>query len=102
MRKAEILVSGELAAVLEELDGGIYRLTYIEGYPGAPISLSMPVNKRIYEFSSFPPFFDGLLPEGFQLEALLRSHKIDRNDYFSQLVTVGQDLVGTVTAREIK
>ncbi|MGQ3891658.1 hypothetical protein [Legionella sp. CNM-4043-24] len=34
------------------------------------------------------------------LEALLRKYKIDRNDCFSQLVLVGQDVVGAVTIEE--
>jgi serine/threonine-protein kinase HipA len=50
-----------------------------------------------YLFETFPPFFEGLLPEGYQLDALLRKAKLDKNDYFSQLVTVGRDLVGSVT-----
>jgi serine/threonine-protein kinase HipA len=51
----------------------------------------------MYEFKTFPPFFDGLLPEGAQLEGLLRLKKLDRSDYFGQLISVGQDLVGAVT-----
>jgi serine/threonine-protein kinase HipA len=35
------------------------------------------------------------------LDALLRQQKIDRNDLFGQLVTVGRDLVGAVTVEEI-
>lgn len=31
------------------------------------------------------------------LDALLRNAKIDRDDPFSQLLAVGQDLVGAVT-----
>ena len=50
-----------------------------------------------YQFDGFPPFFDGLLPEGAQLEALLRQQKLDRDDGFGQLLTVGGDLVGAVT-----
>ena len=42
-------------------------------------------------------FFEGLLPEGIMLEGLLRYAKIDKNDYFSQLIQVGHDLVGNVT-----
>ncbi len=38
----------------------------------------MPVSDKVYEFSSFPPFFEGLLPEGYQLEGLLKFGKIDR------------------------
>jgi serine/threonine-protein kinase HipA len=43
-----------------------------------------------------------LLPEGPQLEALLRKHKIDRHDAFRQLVTVGEDLVGSLTVHELQ
>ena len=41
--------------------------------------------------------FEGLLPEGFNLDALLRNHKIDRDDNYSQLIATGADLPGTVT-----
>ena len=60
----------------------------------------MPIRERIFEFDRFPPFFDGLLPEGVLLEALLKRRKIDRQDYFSQIVAVGEDLVGAATVRE--
>ncbi len=54
-----------------------------------------------YTYASFPPFFDGLLPEGNQLDGLLKIRKIDKDDYFSQLMAVGGDLVGAVTVEEI-
>jgi serine/threonine-protein kinase HipA len=101
MRKARVSVHGNAAGVLEELDPRHYRFIYEQDYQGPPVSLSMPIHQRMYEFDSFPPFFDGLLPEGFQLEALLKQHKIDRHDYFTQLTTVGRDLVGAVTVEEI-
>ena len=53
--------------------------------------------KEPFLFDTFPPFFDGLLPEGFQLEALLRRRKLDRDDKFGQLIAVGADTVGAVT-----
>ena len=101
MRKAEVFVDRNLAGYLEEqTKGTLYRYTYVESYNGPPVSLTMPIKDRSFTFSSFPPFFDGLLPEGMQLESLLRSRKIDRNDLFSQLLAVGRDMVGTVTVRE--
>jgi serine/threonine-protein kinase HipA len=66
-----------------------------------PISLTMPVKEKVFEFDRFPPYFDGLLPEGILLEGLLKQRKIDKYDYFSQLVTVGGDLVGAMTVQEI-
>jgi serine/threonine-protein kinase HipA len=61
----------------------------------------MDTSLREYSFDSFPPFFDGLLPEGIQLESLLRRRKIDRGDLFAQLVAVGADLVGVVTVESM-
>ncbi len=62
----------------------------------------MPLTKKLYYFSHFPAFFEGLLPEGMLLEALLQKYKIDRNDYFAQLLTIGRDVVGAVTIEEIQ
>lgn len=102
MRAAKVFVNGEEAGELKELDfGKKYHFEYSAGYTGDPVSLTMPLTLTGYEFDSFPPFFEGLLPEGFQLDGLLKFRKIDRNDYYSQLLAVGDDLVGNVTVKEI-
>jgi serine/threonine-protein kinase HipA len=101
MRTAKVFVNGIEAGVLTELIfNKKYRFEYLPEYTKTPVSLTLPIHQRIYDFDSFPPFFDGLLPEGFQLEGLLKFGKIDRNDFFSQLVTVGDDLVGNVTVKD--
>lgn len=97
MNRARVSVNGMLAGVLEQLDNGAYRFIYEENYQGPPVSLTMPVIKREYDYTAFPPFFEGLLPEGEMLEALLRKYKIDRKNYFEQLLKVGRDVVGAVT-----
>jgi serine/threonine-protein kinase HipA len=102
MRRAEVYMHKKLTGILDEIiKSKEYRFEYDEDYDGPPISLTMPTTQKEYVFDSFPPFFDGLLPEGFQLESLLRKRKIDRNDLFKQLVIVGQDLVGAVSVKEI-
>ena len=102
MKSAKILVSGLEAGILNELDfGKRYRFEYLQNYSGTPVSLTMPLSQLVYEYDAFPPFFDGLLPEGYQLDGLLKFGKIDRNDLFSQLIAVGDDLVGNVTVKEM-
>lgn len=102
MKRARVFFQKEIAGVLEELEQGRkYVFRYDDGYNGLPISLTMPSTQQVYEFNTFPPFFDGVLPEGSQLEALLRQKKFDRKDFFSQLLAVGADLVGAVTVKEI-
>jgi serine/threonine-protein kinase HipA len=102
MRKAKVFVNDQEAGTLAELEPGKkYRFEYLLSYSGPSVSLTMPPDKKTYEFHTFPPFFEGLLPEGYQLEGLLKFGKIDRNDFFSQLTAVGSDLVGNVTVKEI-
>jgi serine/threonine-protein kinase HipA len=101
MKKARVLVNGISAGILEELTRGKYKFTYETDYHGAPVSLTMPLKTSHYEFDKFPSFFEGLLPEGVMLEALLRKYKLDKNDYFGQLIKVGRDVVGAVTIEEL-
>lgn len=97
-RRAEVYVHEQFAGVLTEYEKGIrYSFSYLPDYSGPPVSLTMPAREEPYIYSGFPPFFDGLLPEGIQLESLLRRRKIDKSDYFSQLLAVGSDMVGSVT-----
>ncbi|MFC2101120.1 HipA N-terminal domain-containing protein [Bacteroidota bacterium] len=102
MRTAKVYVCGKEAGLFSEiLFGNEYRFEYHDTYTGWPVSLTMPVDQKSFTFDSFPSFFDGLLPEGHQLEGLLKQGKVDRNDFFSQLMLVGNDTVGAVTVREV-
>lgn len=103
MKKAKIFVNDVFAGILSEIEKGrSYKFDYDEHYRGDPVSMTMPLKERHYKYSQFPPFFDGLLPEGIQLEALLKIGKIDSDDYLEQLIRVGHDLVGNVTVEEMK
>lgn len=101
MRKAQVFVNNIAAGVLEETSETTFTFTYASDYHGAPVSLTMPTKTAVYNFQKFPPYFEGLLPEGVMLEALLRKFKLDKNDYFGQLLKVGHDLVGAVTIEQI-
>ena len=100
MRRLEVFLHNESVGVLKEISKEEYIFDYKQDYRGPSISLTMPVNKS-YKYKMFPPFFDGLLPEGPQLSYLLKSKKIDDNDYFSQLMEIGDDFVGAVSVKEI-
>ena len=89
------------AGILTEIQQGKeYVFEYHHDYGGLPVSQTMPIKNKEYRFNKFPPFFDGLLPEGIQLDGLLHIKKIDKDDYFSQLIAVGEDLVGVVSVKE--
>ena len=101
MRKAKVFFDSRFAGILSE-DNGRYIFEYNKDYKGSSISRTMLREKEKFEFDEFPPFFDGLLPEGVNLEAFLRRTKIDRRDYFNQLLAAGQDLVGAVTVEAMR
>ena len=96
------MVHGNRAGVLTEVSPAEYYFEYDENYEGEAVSLTMPLNHKKYGYKSFPPFFEGLLPEGIMLEGLLRIAKIDKIDYFSQLIATGNDLVGAVTVKSME
>ena len=99
MKRAEVSMHGMPAGILEEIESG---KTYFKKCIGPSIALTMPVDGKEFVFDRFPPFFDGLLPEGLLLEGLLKQRKIDKFDYLSQLIAVGNDLVGAITVQEKK
>jgi len=103
MRRTEVFVHNISAGYFEEKQKGEeYVFVYHKNYSGEPVSLTMPLRKKIFNSKNIFPFFEGLLPEGPQLESLLRIMKIDRDDLFGQLIAVGKDTVGAVTIRELE
>lgn len=96
MKKVLVLFHNQPAGHLTK-DNDTYLFAYLEDYTGPPISLTLPLTHTPYVFHTFPAFFDGLLPEGIQLEGLLKLKKLDRYDYMGQLLSVGKDLVGAIT-----
>jgi len=101
MRKALVKIHDTRAGILTEENAASYVFEYDPAYAGSPVSLTMPVRAEPYRFDHFPPFFDGLLPEGILLEGLLKNQKLDKSDFFGQLLITGQDLVGAVTVEEL-
>lgn len=100
MKKAKVFVNDILAAKLIEKSLKEYILVYETDYNGPSISLTLPKRDAPYLFTSFPPFFEGLLPEGIMLETLLRKKKIDQYDYLYQLIAAGTDTIGSISIKE--
>jgi serine/threonine-protein kinase HipA len=103
MKNAAVFVHNVFAGTLTEVEiRRVYRFAYDLHYKGDPVSLTMPIGNQIYTFDKFPPYFEGVLPEGIMLEGLIRGLKIDKDDYFSQLLATGGDLVGAVTVKKLQ
>ncbi len=105
MRKAEILMQGQRAGVLEERDRGYaftYDPAYLETAGAAAISLSLPLQAETFEDKRLFPFFDGLIPEGWLLEIAEQTWKLDPRDRMGLLLTCCRDCIGAVSVMALE
>ena len=96
IRVADVYVNDALVAKLIRDDNST-TLRYLGDEP-IRISFAMPPGSDVTSpAGSIPPFFAGLLPEGFRLTALLRGAKLSTDDHFGLLLAVGADCIGDVS-----
>ena len=101
-RKAIIYFYNHKAGILEETEKG-YKFTYAKEFIDrkVPISLSLPLREEPYENEQLFPFFMGLLPEGWYLEMVAATLKIDKDDAFGILIRTSKETIGTISIEEI-
>lgn len=101
MRKGKVYVKGVFAGIIQEDSEGflfVYEDTYISDSKNMSISLTIPKNIKTHRSKHLFPFFFNMLSEGSNRSVLLRTLKIDENDYFGLLLaTASNDTIGAVT-----
>lgn len=108
--RAAVYYGTKRAGVLTKILGGhdrakyefVYDPDYLSDVGAMPISLSMPLRQEKYESDRLFPFFEGLLPEGWLLDLICSSAKIDKEDGFRLLLHVGQDPIGAVSVHPLE
>jgi len=98
-RRGRVYVHDRFAGVIEERDDVFaftYDAKYLEDADAPPVSLTLPLRAEPYESKTFPPFFDGLLPEGWLLDIAVRHWKLDPRDRMGLLLSVCEDCIGAV------
>ena len=101
LRKAQVFYDNELAGYLSEESGG-YIFQYDPDFlkKGIPISMSLLLREESYHSNELFPFFKGLLPEGWYLNIVSATQKVDSKDSFGLLLaSASGDTVGAVTVR---
>ena len=98
--RAAVYFRDRKAGTLSRLPTG-YEFAYDPGYasdPSAqPISLSLPLRPEKYSSPVLFPFFEGLLPEGWLLDLVSSTAKIDKADRFRLLLHACADPIGAVS-----
>ena len=101
-RQGFVFVQNMFAGVVSETDSG-YKFEYDNEYllseKPLAISLTLPLQKEVFESKTLFPFFEGLIPEGWLLNVVSKNWKIDRRDRFGILLAACKDSIGDVSVR---
>ena len=102
-RKAHIYVHDRFVGVLEETDKGYrfaYNAEYLSSEAPEAVSPTLPLTPDSYESTVLFPFFDGLIPEGWLLDVVEDTWKVNPKDRMGLLLVSCKDTIGTVSVRE--
>ena len=97
-RKAKVKYNDEVAGHLSATADG-YEFAYVGSYleKGLPISISLPLRQKTYKSKELFSFFEGLLPEGWYLNIVSVTAKVDPHDVLGLLLATTSDTIGAVT-----
>ena len=104
LRKGKVLCKDELAGYIFETDEG-YTFEYDHEFlkKGVAISVSLPLSEIPYYAKELFPFFKGLLPEGWYLQIVSMTQKVDDKDHFGLLLAnTNTDSIGAVTVLKVE
>lgn len=91
----EIGGSVEKVGFLKLADGGL-AFTYEEGYEGAPISVSLPVQRTAHGPLTTGNFFRGLIPEGEAYREFARMLRASEESYLPFLERLRDESIGAL------
>ena len=102
LRQAQVFFKNELAGYLQEtIDGYLFQYDKEFLKKNIPVSITLPLREEPYISKELFSFFKGLLPEGWYLNIVSATQKVDGKDSFGVLLsTTSVDTIGAVTVRK--
>lgn len=100
MKKARIFIDDHYCGQLTEDNEGFhfkYDNDYLVGENAVPLSPTMPLTDKEYVKEMMFPVFDGLIPEGWLLNIVTNSWKLDPRDRMSLLIECCKDCIGNIS-----
>ena len=100
MREAEIKFKNHTAGWLTEDENGyhfIYEPEYLKLEKPEVVSLTFPLQEKIFSSKILFPFFDGLIPEGWLLDVAEKNWKLNSRDRMGLLLACCKDCNGAVS-----
>ncbi|MBO5407197.1 MAG: HipA N-terminal domain-containing protein [Bacteroidales bacterium] len=102
MKRAKIYIDDIFCGILTEGPDGYgfkYTPEYLAMNNAKPVSPTMPLQNEEYEKEIMFPVFDGLIPEGWMLDIVHNTWKIDPRDRMSLLLACCKDCIGNISVR---
>ena len=102
MKKADIYLDGRLCGLLTEDNDGFhfrYDNAFLKSPDACPLSPTMPLTDKAYEKEMMFPVLDGLIPEGWLLDIITNTWKLDPRDRMSLLMECCADCIGNISVR---
>lgn len=104
MRKAIIKMDTQIAGWLIQDENGYhfkYDPAYLSQTNPKPISLTLPLQEKVFTSNVLFPFFDGLIPEGWLLDIAEKNWKLNPRDRMGLLLACCKDCIGAVSVEEV-
>lgn len=104
MRKAEIKMHDQLAGWLSHDEDGYhfqYAPSYLQLQDPPPVSLTLPIQEKVFSSKVLFSFFDGLIPEGWLLDIAEKNWKLNPRDRMGLLLACCKDCIGAVSVHPI-
>lgn len=100
-RRGRVYFDREFAGILEERASGgasfVYESSWLADLAAPAISLTLEKQAEPHEWDGPPPFFMGLLPEGWLHTLAIGKYRLAADDWFGQILALCGDCVGAVT-----
>ncbi len=105
MRKGSVFYGKEKAGEIRELEDSYefeYSKDYLLSKNAKPVSLTLPLQEKVFVSKQLFPFFDGLIPEGWLLDIAQKNWKLNPNDRMQLLLKCCKETIGAVSVEEAK
>lgn len=102
MKKADIFIDGIYCGLLTEDNDGfhfVYDSDYLKLGGAVALSPTMPLSVSSYDDVMMFSVFDGLIPEGWLLEIVTNSWKLDPRDRMTLLMKCCKDCIGNISVK---
>ena len=102
MKTADIYIDETYCGTLTEDNDGFhfsYDKAYLNSSAAVSLSPTMPLTDEEYQKETMFPVFDGLIPEGWLLNIVTQSWKLDPRDRMSLLMECCRDCIGNISVR---